>query len=229
VEVNDTPELILNDVSTANESKHYQVFVRSICGEGSETWSAPVYFVLEDLSLDDCLAPQFAQLDNVTDHTAEISWTPVGDETQWKVSYAITYHGAQYGEESVMVSGSPQVTLENLIPDTEYVVFVEAVCSDDNHSEKEGPLSFSTTEDMSVEDNVFRNLKVYPNPTTGILNIKSETNLESYQLYDLQGGIVRQGRLINTQIDLSGVNNGLYFLRVQDQAGNVKNLKVVKK
>ena len=88
---------------------------------------------------------------------------------------------------------------------------------------------YHTGEEMGVKNQNLQTVKIYPNPTTGVLNLQSKTNLESYQLYDLQGRIVKQGKLIDKQIDLSGVDNGLYFLRVRDQTGNVENLKVVKK
>src|SRR5690625_1643587 len=117
VEVNETPELVLTDVSTGTTSKYYQVFVRPICGDNIGSWSAPIFFKLEDLSFEDCLAPRFIQLDDVDENSAEISWSPVGDETQWKVSYDIIYQGAQEEVQSILVNGSPQVTLENLIPE----------------------------------------------------------------------------------------------------------------
>jgi|GEM_PF-1197208 len=228
VEVDDTPELILADVSTANESKHYQVFVRPICEEGSGSWSAPAYFVLEDLSEEDCLAPQFLQLENIDENSAEVSWTPVGNETQWKVSYDMIYQGAQEEVQSVLVNGNPEVTLENLLPETEYVVFVEAVCTAEDHSEKEGPLSLTTEKDLSIEENAFKDLKVYPNPTSGVIHISSESDIEAYTLYNLQGKIIQEGRTTTT-IDLSELSSGIYILNLQNKEGHKKQMKVVKK
>src|SRR5699024_5984424 len=228
VTVQGDPELVLDNVSTTDHGKHYQVFVRPICGEAPGTWSAPVYFVLEDLSAEDCLAPRFVQSGQITKNSAEISWTPVGTETQWKVSYGTTYQGAQESAQSALMGGSPQTTLEGLAPDTEYVVFVEAVCSADDHSEKEGPLSFRTDKDMAVKDRPLKSLKVYPNPTTGVLNVQGKINLESYKLFDLQGRLVKHGEPEGNQIDLSGIGTGLDLLRIRDQKGETETMKVVK-
>ncbi|NEN25092.1 T9SS type A sorting domain-containing protein [Cryomorpha ignava] len=77
------------------------------------------------------------------------------------------------------------------------------------------------------EASVLNKIKVYPNPTSGMLNLQSQVALTSYTLFDLQGRIVKQASLATNQVDLSGLESGVYVLGVRGVDGNVWNTKVV--
>lgn len=56
-------------------------------------------------------------------------------------------------------------------------------------------------------------LKVYPNPANNVLNV--EGNMTSLEVYNTMGQCLLTKQVTgNTQIDLSGYNNGIYLLRV---------------
>lgn len=78
------------------------------------------------------------------------------------------------------------------------------------------------------EASVLNALKVYPNPTTGMLNLQSQVALTSYTLCDLQGRVVKQGNIESNQVDLSGLESGVYVLGVRGVNGGVRNFKVVR-
>ena len=73
--------------------------------------------------------------------------------------------------------------------------------------------SFLTTNDISI----------YPNPTSGILNISSILTIDKIQLYDILGKEVFTSSSKNT-IDVSSFKSGIYLLEVF-----VKNKKITKK
>lgn len=81
-----------------------------------------------------------------------------------------------------------------------------------------------------IEDfeNAFKDLKVYPNPTSGVIHISSESDIEAYTLCNLQGKIIQEGRTTTT-IDLSELSSGIYILNLQNKEGHKKQMKVVKK
>lgn len=57
----------------------------------------------------------------------------------------------------------------------------------------------------------------YPNPTTGILNLENISNAKGFMILDITGKTVLQKQFndaLNTSIDVSELNNGVYFLRV---------------
>jgi hypothetical protein len=67
--------------------------------------------------------------------------------------------------------------------------------------------------------NATSNITVYPNPTTGIVNIGQETEIK---VYSLQGALLQE--IFGKQVNLSAYPNGIYQLRVNGKTG-----KVVKK
>ncbi len=77
------------------------------------------------------------------------------------------------------------------------------------------------------EASVLNTVRVYPNPTSGLLNLQSQVVLTNYTLFDLQGRVVKQGSLTTNQIDLSGLESGVYVLGVRSVDGGVFNTKVV--
>jgi len=174
-----------------------------------------------------CPTPTAIVIEEIAAESVQLSWTPSADENQWEVAYGMPGFDPETAE-NVLIVNIPEATLENLAPETDYIVYVRAICEEENHSDWSASVSF-TTKELSVENQQMKNLSIYPNPTTGVLNISGEINLKSYQLYDLQGRLIQAAELTQPQIDLSKIEKGLYFLQIENQQGIVKNLKVVKK
>lgn len=76
-------------------------------------------------------------------------------------------------------------------------------------------------QDMSV--------KIYPNPSSSVVNITAATPISSLQLYDLQGRLLEavSPKLNETTVDISQRTNGIYFLKISTENG-VKVKKLVK-
>ena len=72
-------------------------------------------------------------------------------------------------------------------------------------------------------------VRVYPNPTIGILNIESESEIQIF-LYDLSGKLkIKTSQPLGSgQIDLSDLPAGIYVLEVSDKTGRKKVLKIEK-
>ena len=82
---------------------------------------------------------------------------------------------------------------------------------------------------LGVSDNSIAGFSYYPNPTTGVLNLKSVDNIERVSLYNLLGQRVLDSRVgaTATQLDLSGLSAGSYLMKVtvNGQTGTYKLLK----
>jgi hypothetical protein len=62
-----------------------------------------------------------------------------------------------------------------------------------------------------------KSISVYPNPSNGLLNIRSSNIINSIELYNNLGVLVSNPEMMyNNQIDLSGLSKGIYFLKVSD-------------
>ena len=70
-----------------------------------------------------------------------------------------------------------------------------------------------------------KDLSVYPNPTTGVLNLSNA--LTDVQLFDVTGRVVYSNSVVESTIDLSNLANGTYFL-VANKEGQRISTKVVK-
>src|SRR5690554_2231914 len=83
---------------------------------------------------------------------------------------------------------------------------------------------------LSTDDFNALSFNVYPNPTTGIINVATTEHFSSYTIYDSTGRMVRENRFdSNNQINLENVNNGIYFIRIVTVEGNAGTVKVVKR
>lgn len=67
-----------------------------------------------------------------------------------------------------------------------------------------------------------QNLMIFPNPTSGLVNINSNQNINKIEVLDLTGRVIVSELRNTTQttIDLSKLNNGVYFVKVNTEKGN---------
>jgi len=94
-------------------------------------------------------------------------------------------------------------------------------------------ITFGAYANLSTDDFSSNNfLKVYPNPSTGIFNLKMDSTLDfQYEVYNLLGQTIKKGSATGNQqqIDLSGQSEGVYLLKITDKAsGKSKNFKLIK-
>lgn len=91
--------------------------------------------------------------------------------------------------------------------------------------------TFSVDRTLATADFFAANFAVYPNPASNVLNIDSKNNIELnvLQLTDINGRIVKEVKAsgISTQINISDLNAGVYFLKAT-AANGVGTTKFVK-
>ncbi|GGF00746.1 T9SS type A sorting domain-containing protein [Flavobacterium limi] len=82
---------------------------------------------------------------------------------------------------------------------------------------------------LSNDDFVLPNFKFYPNPVKNTLSVNNSAVIDEIEIFSLSGKSVLAKKTNNTHsdIDLSGVSTGVYFLRVKSE-GKIKTIKIVK-
>ncbi|MEH6765086.1 T9SS type A sorting domain-containing protein [Aequorivita antarctica] len=83
---------------------------------------------------------------------------------------------------------------------------------------------------LSTEEKFVKNLNFYPNPVKNDLTISSIFKIDSYQIYNVLGTLVSEGKGSGNiaQVDMSRLNSGLYFVKVTSK--NMQTtLKIAKK
>lgn len=84
--------------------------------------------------------------------------------------------------------------------------------------------TFVVNRALSRDDFFANNFSMYPNPSTGIVNLASKNTMaiNTIQITDLNGRVVRNinaNGVSETQINISELTSGVYFLNVQTDSG----------
>lgn len=76
----------------------------------------------------------------------------------------------------------------------------------------------------------YNTIKVYPNPTFGMINIQSQEELRSYEVVNLLGQVLLKGQLKEGQnsIMIESLSTGTFILNITTADGKVISRKVVK-
>lgn len=86
---------------------------------------------------------------------------------------------------------------------------------------------FENSESIRGENNV----ELFPNPSEGIIIIRSEEKITSVSIYDISGRKLffsNNSRNNIISLDMSHLSNGTYWVQVMDQYGEVKTLSWIK-
>ena len=78
----------------------------------------------------------------------------------------------------------------------------------------------------SISESKTENFVVYPNPAQDKIRIKGASAL-NYRNYNINGVAVMKGKLpYNETLDVSSLNNGIYFIEIESLNHEVTNIKV---
>lgn len=114
---------------TGNYDSEASYVVKDVNGEeifsGSGAMSSPVDYTV-NCTLSNCKTPTGLTVDNIGNHSAELSWTENGVATAWKVAYKV----ATATDFTEVNAPTNPYTLTGLDPETDYIFKVRPVCDD---------------------------------------------------------------------------------------------------
>ncbi len=91
----------------------------------------------------------------------------------------------------------------------------------------------ASTNYLNIENFAEANNKylIYPNPSAGIIEIKGDNFLaKQIDIYDNFARLVKQFKATSTKnIDLSDLNNGVYYMKIETENGNSTQKLILKK
>ena len=97
---------------------------------------------VEVFATPNCLRPMEVAVAEISDNSVSVSWTSRNEETEWQV--AVVPAGSDADEATPETVTSNPCTILNLADNTEYDVYVKAVCGSGETSEWALPVSFRT-------------------------------------------------------------------------------------
>jgi len=83
-------------------------------------------------------------------------------------------------------------------------------------------------ETAGVNDLKAKEVLVYPNPTTGFLNIESTQKIHKIEVYNLAGKLLRKEQSTR-KLNLSDLNQGVYLIRITPETGASLTKKIILK
>ncbi len=89
-----------------------------------------------------CHTPATPSMSSITQTTAELTWTEVGNATQWSIEYGPT--GFTPGNGTFISTSTNPYTLTNLAANTQYDFRVKSICSASDSSVASQSVSFTT-------------------------------------------------------------------------------------
>ncbi|MES2862879.1 MAG: T9SS type A sorting domain-containing protein [Bacteroidota bacterium] len=84
-------------------------------------------------------------------------------------------------------------------------------------------LKYVASKDNSAS--VLSNFQVFPNPVNDILNIETTLDLQSVEIYSIQGQKVLFSQ--QKQVNVSDLSAGIYFVRIQDEKNNIATKRII--
>ncbi|HLO56790.1 MAG TPA: T9SS type A sorting domain-containing protein [Saprospiraceae bacterium] len=88
--------------------------------------------------------------------------------------------------------------------------------------EVDSECSVTNTQDL------YTNINTYPNPVSDILYLDTNDHWSKAEIFDIAGRVMRSVNLHSSSMDVSGLENGTYFIRLKDgeKVGLVKFVKI---
>ena len=209
----------------------YNVRVQSQCsGTTFSEWSNEITFTTPE-----CLPVTGVHTESVNHNTAVVSWTPGSEEASWLVSYG--YAGfIMGGAIAEVVVTSPVYTITNLESETEYDVYVRALCTEDAPSIWSQVCHFTTTNQIGIEDVEGDFVcSIQPNPASGstTVSVSGVNGKVNISVVDVNGRVVASDELecsgnCTKQMSVQDLAQGAYFVRVVGESVNMVRKLVVR-
>lgn len=169
-------------------------------------------------TLDPCETPTGLDVVGYSAGALTITWDDA-DAQGWNIQYR-----PEGGVNSSATSTTNSYVIENAIENTSYIIRVQAICHEDYFSEWSDSIVVITN---GLPEYLKNSVLVYPNPARDYLNIQitnEDIHVTGMEVYDVYGKLITVVGANNystqqTRINVSGLADGMYFVRVTTEQG----------
>ena len=151
-----------------------------------------------------------------------VTWTDNAGVSQWNLQ-SRPLNGDW---TTVVVTGLPEYNITGLVNGEDYEVRVQAVCDGNVVSEWSATLT-ATASNSGLDSWLTGSVNLYPNPAKEVVNVQCTMNNvqldRELHLFDAYGKLLQIVPITSetTPINVSGLANGMYFVRVTTEEGMV--------
>ena len=182
-------------------------------------------FTTLDQDVEPCNTPTGLTVSAVTDESITVSWDADANVSSWNIQYRPVG-----GTLSSATSNTNSYTINGLQPETSYQIQVQANCGGGNVSEWSSAVTGTTT--TGIDSWLANSVSLYPNPAKEYVDIRvdGDLNVKAMEVYDVYGKLINTVIVTEnpTRINVSGLADGMYFVRVSTEAGMVTKTFVKK-
>ena len=167
-----------------------------------------------------CDVPTNLHTTDIQNESIAIAWDANPNVTSWNIQYRPV--GGQLSSAS---SNTNSYTITGLTMDTQYEIQVQAVCA--NGTSDWCTAITATTTNVGIDNYLEGSVTLYPNPAKEVVNVQCTMNNVQLggelHLFDVYGKLLQIVPITGetTQINVSGLANGMYFVRVTCEEGTV--------
>ena len=164
-----------------------------------------------------CDVPTGLSVSNVGSDQITITWDNNSSADSWNIQYR-----PENGQLASATSLVNNYTIQGLMSGTTYRIQVQANCGSGNLSEWSDIITVTTT---GIHDYLENSVLLFPNPAKEVVNVQCTEQFYDAQVevLDVYGKLLQTLKISseNTQINVSGLANGMYFVRVTTEQGVV--------
>ncbi len=188
--------------------------VTSSCENGESDLTDPLTVVIGG-SDEPCNAPTNlgATIEqDVEGYEYKFKVTMTWDAVDGAQAYIVYVNGQQFGASSTnsYIAGSDNEGSFNFT--------VVTVCAN-SESEESDPYTVLIQE-VSLEEYANK-FEIYPNPANEVLFVNTTENINEVNIYNIVGVLVYSNHNFNGTIDLSNFNDGIYFVKINTDKGDI--------
>ena len=157
-----------------------------------------------------------------------VSWTPAEGNTAFEVEYG--NRGFSHGNGTVVNTNEPSTVINGLEFNTQYDLYVRALCGADNYSPWT-PVTTFTTGTQGIDNAEGVACTIFPNPTSSAttISVSGVNGKVKIEVVDMNGRTVASETLecssdCRKTMDVDHLAQGAYFVRITGE-----NVNMVKK
>ena len=207
---------------TPNTSYTFKAFItyNGTTVEGSE-----MTFTTLQQGVEPCDVPTGLHTTDVQNESIAIAWDANPNVNSWNVQYRLAN-----GSWNSASATTNSYTITGLTGNKDYEIEVQAVCANGT-SDWSASITAHTT-NVGIENWLENNVTLFPNPAKEYVDIRvdGDLNVTAMEVYDVYGKLINTVNVIDnpTRINVNGLADGMYFVRVTTEAGVVTKTFVKK-
>ena len=192
-------------------------FKAFITFNGQTVYGGEKTFTTLDQGVEPCDVPTGLTASDIQGDAITITWDNNAGVSSWNIQYR-----PEGGQLSTASSTTNSYTITGLVANTTYQIQVQANCGDNNLSDWSPAINVTTT---GIESWLANSVTLFPNPANEYVDIRvdGDLNVSMMEVYDVYGKLINTVNVVDnpTRINVSGLANGMYFVRVTTEKGTV--------